>query len=105
MPDWKQQIHSKLVNLKLEPTKESQVIEELSQHLDDLYIELQSRGFSSDDAYSCALQELNQEELSKAIGNVLPQAERSVVYSQEKHAFTNFAQDIRYGLRMLRRNF
>ncbi|PWT89805.1 MAG: hypothetical protein C5B54_08310 [Acidobacteria bacterium] len=105
MPDWKQQIHAKLVNLKLEPTKESQVVEELSQHLDDLYAELQSRGFSSEDAYSSALQELNQEELSKAIGNAFPQAERNVVYSQDKPAFTNLAQDIRYGFRMLRRNF
>src|SRR5687768_14964706 len=44
MPDWKSEIRSQLSNLKLDPARELEIIEELSQHLDDRFEELVSRG-------------------------------------------------------------
>ena len=46
MPDWKQEIRQRLANLTLEPTREAEITEELSQHLDDRYGELIGGGVS-----------------------------------------------------------
>jgi hypothetical protein len=35
MPDWKPEIRRRLANLKLVPTREAAIVEELAQHLDD----------------------------------------------------------------------
>ena len=35
MPEWKQEIHNRLTGLKLDPTRESEIVEELSEHLED----------------------------------------------------------------------
>ena len=34
MPDWKSHIRSRLASLRLSPARESEIIEELAQHLD-----------------------------------------------------------------------
>ena len=40
MPDWKPHIRSRLASLRLSPTRESEMVEELSQHLEDRWLEL-----------------------------------------------------------------
>ena len=40
MPDWKHEIRQRLAGVKLEPTREAAIIEELAQCLDDCYAEL-----------------------------------------------------------------
>jgi len=40
MPDCKPEIRLRLANLKLAPTREAAIIEELAQHFDDYYAEL-----------------------------------------------------------------
>ncbi|HEV8483083.1 MAG TPA: hypothetical protein VGV87_05970 [Blastocatellia bacterium] len=37
MPDWKQEIRQRLASLKLDPTREAEIVEELNQHLKDRY--------------------------------------------------------------------
>src|SRR5437762_2938145 len=37
MPDWRPEISARLAGLKLEPTREAEIVGELSQHLDDRY--------------------------------------------------------------------
>ena len=37
MPDFKEEIRKRLAELNLAPTRESEIVEELSQHLDDQY--------------------------------------------------------------------
>ena len=39
MPDWGPEIRLRLASLKLEPTREAAIVEELAQHLDDCYAE------------------------------------------------------------------
>ena len=38
MPDWKEAIRRQLSGLRLAPTREAEIVEELSQHLDDLVL-------------------------------------------------------------------
>ncbi|MGH9850564.1 MAG: permease prefix domain 1-containing protein, partial [Blastocatellia bacterium] len=63
MPDWKPEIRRRLANLKLEPTREAAIIEELSQHLADCYAELLASGATEAEAYQRTLAELSGSEL------------------------------------------
>jgi ABC-type lipoprotein release transport system permease subunit len=40
MPDWKPELRKILASLQLEPEREAEIVEELTQHLDDRYQEL-----------------------------------------------------------------
>jgi hypothetical protein len=44
MPDWPQHVRPRLASLRLSPTRENEIVEELSQHLDDRYRELIAGG-------------------------------------------------------------
>ena len=50
MPEWRDEIRQRLIGLKLEPTREAEIVEELSQHLDDRYAELCASGATADAA-------------------------------------------------------
>ena len=63
MPDWKQAIRDRLKAAEFEPTREAEIVEELSQHLEDRYRELVSRGYSPPDANGVVLAELNESRL------------------------------------------
>jgi hypothetical protein len=39
MPEWKEEIRDLLAGLKLAPTREAEIVEELAQHLEDRYEE------------------------------------------------------------------
>src|SRR5688572_15556684 len=55
MPDWKPHIRSRLGSLRLSSSRESEIIEELSQHLEDRWRELVADGASEDEATKLAL--------------------------------------------------
>ena len=55
MPDWKQHIRSRLASLRLSSSRENEIIEELSQHLEDRWRELVAGGVSEDEATKLAL--------------------------------------------------
>jgi len=55
MSDWRHAIARRLEGLHLPPTREAEVVEELSQHLDDRYRELRSAGASEATARSEAI--------------------------------------------------
>ena len=63
MPDWKKEIRQRLATLKLAPARESEIVEELAQHLDDRYQELLADGTSGADAEQMTLAELSENEL------------------------------------------
>ena len=50
MPDWAQHVRPRLSSLRLSPTRETEIVEELSQHLDDRWRELIAGGASPDEA-------------------------------------------------------
>ncbi len=105
MPDWKPKIRRRLAKLKLEPAREAEIVEELSQHLEDRYSEGLANGAAPEEAYRAALAELCDSEL---LERELRQVERLV--SQEpvvlgsnrrKNMIADLWQDLRYGARML----
>src|SRR4051812_45619186 len=57
MPDWTPEIRQRLSSLDLSPTREAEIVEELSQHLDDRWRELIAGGTSSDEAKQLTLAE------------------------------------------------
>ncbi|HEU0175363.1 MAG TPA: ABC transporter permease, partial [Blastocatellia bacterium] len=64
MPDWTQHVRPRLSGLRLSPTREAEIVEELSQHLDDRWRDLIASGMSPDEATRLALADFRE-------GNVL----------------------------------
>jgi predicted permease len=105
MPDWKKEIRRRLVGLKLEPAREAEIVEELSQHLEDRYEESLASGATPEEAHRAALAELSG---SETLQMTLRQVERPI--SQEPVALgankrnnmiAGLWQDLRFGIRML----
>ena len=55
MPDWVEHIRPRLSSLRLTPSREAEIVEELAQHLDDRWRELIAGGASPDEATRLAL--------------------------------------------------
>jgi putative ABC transport system permease protein len=107
MPDWREEIARRLSSLKLDSTRENEIIEELSQHLDDRYYELVSGGVTEDDARRDAATELNDENLlAQELRGVVREAGQGVIAPGDTGPkfFASLWQDLRYALRQLRRD-
>jgi putative ABC transport system permease protein len=108
MPDWKKEIRKRLSRLRLQPTRESEIVEELAQHLDDRYEQSLRGGATEEEAYQATLLELTESDL---LAQELRQVERPVrrepvvLGAQRRmNVFGDFWQDLRYGLRTLVKN-
>jgi predicted permease len=103
-PDWKQEIVERLTGLKLEPARETAIIEELSQHLDDRFSELRAGGATVEQASRAALAELSGGGL---LAQELRRFERRgchepIIYQTRRmNVIGDLWQDLRYSLRML----
>lgn len=60
MPDWKPHLRPRLASLRLSPTREAEIVEELSQHLDDRWRELTAGGASPEEATRLALADFRE---------------------------------------------
>ena len=107
MPEWKEEIKDRLASLKLEPTREAEIVEELAQHLNDRYAELRASGATDEEASGAALAELNDGELlERELRRVEPRYCREPVVLGRKrmNMIGDLWQDLRYGWRTLRKN-
>jgi putative ABC transport system permease protein len=107
MAEWKEEIRRRLAGLALDPAREMEIVEELSQHLDDRYAELLAGGASEEQARRVAIAELiDSEMLTQGLRRVERQApqEPVVLGARRRKIMTDLQQDLRYGLRILRRN-
>jgi hypothetical protein len=105
MPDWKQEIRDRLTPLQLEAAREAEIVEELSQHLDDRYTESLAGGATDEQASRVALAELNG---SGSLSRELlwmerPAPQEPVVPGSNlrSNMLADIWQDLRYGSRML----
>ena len=57
MPDWTSEVRKRLSSLRLSPAREAEIVEELSQHLEERYQELIVGGASPEEAVQLALAE------------------------------------------------
>jgi predicted permease len=107
MPEWKQIISERLARLKLEPTREAEIIDEIAQHLEDRYQELRAGGATRAVATRTTLAELSD---SRLLARELQRAERTIRYEPvvlgagRKNVMADLWQDLRYGLCILRKN-
>ena len=104
MPDWKKEIRPRLAGLRLAPTREAEIVEELAQGLEDCYEELLAGGTTKADAWRKTLEELNESDL---FARELNKIERPVTHeplvlgARKINIFSDLLQDLRFGIRML----
>jgi predicted permease len=103
MPDWAPLVRARLASLRLSPTRETEIVDELSQHLEDRYRELIAGGTSPDEATRLALGDFQS-------GNVLGQKMASLrqahvtapttLGAPTGHVVGDLWQDVRYAARI-----
>ncbi len=103
MPDWAPDLRARLSSLGLSPTREAEIVDELSQHLDDRYRELIAGGASPEEATHLALADFRS-------GGVLAQHMASLRQAQVPtpitpgastgHVLSDLWQDVRYAARI-----
>src|SRR5437660_662243 len=108
MPDFKIEIRARMAELGLSPVREAEIVEELSQHLEEEYERALSCGASENEARQQALKQLNAPDL---LGRELKHVERRVSQNLvtlgaegKINIFADLWQDLRYGLRSLLKN-
>ena len=107
MPDFKSEIRTSLAALNLSPTREEEIVEELSQDLQERFEEALSHGASEEEAKQVVLNELT---FPESIDNELKRVEQpirstelAIGAKQTRNRFAGFWDDIRFGLRILRK--
>jgi putative ABC transport system permease protein len=104
MPDWTQHVRPRLSTLRLSPTREAEIVEELSQHLDDRYRELIAGGLSADAAMRLTLADFRDGNLLAEYLAPLRQAHQPVAITPGApggRLLSDLRQDLRYAARTL----
>ncbi|HWS54894.1 MAG TPA: ABC transporter permease [Pyrinomonadaceae bacterium] len=108
MPDWSEEIRSRLARLRLAPTREAEIVEELAQHLEDLYEQSLRGGAAPAEARRAVLQELTESDLlAQELRRVERPARPEPVAPGSRRRTSmmgDLSQDLRYGLRVLVKN-
>jgi putative ABC transport system permease protein len=107
MPDFKAEVRLRLAHLNLEPTRESAIVEEMAEHLEQRFDELMTRGATPEAAREVVLKELSDGRLERDLLKV----ERSVLFEPAlpespslRGTLARLRKDLRYALRTLRLN-
>jgi putative ABC transport system permease protein len=104
MPDWAREVRTRLSSLQLSPPRESEIVEELSQHLDDRWHELIAGGASPDEATRLTLAEFRGGAILAKYMAPLRQAHAlsSITLGTPTGSLlAALSQDLRYAARML----
>jgi predicted permease len=107
MPDWTEHIRTRLAPLQLDPAREADITEELAQHLDERYAELERSGKTQEDAHRSAIAELLEPDVLTERLQPLKQAHSPPPLPSPSRTKDSFAStlwlDLRYALRALRK--
>jgi putative ABC transport system permease protein len=105
MPEWKEEVRKCLAALKLAPAQESEIVEELAQHLEDVYERALRSGASEFEARRAAHQEL-----AGGLLNELPPSQKPLhqepVFERSRrfNLLADLLHDLRYAARLQRKN-
>ncbi len=105
MPDWTQHLRARLAGLRMRPEREADVVEELSQHLDERYAELRRDGMGDAEAQRAALGELREDDALAQQMQPLRQARQPdpvTPGAPDRSLLRDFWHDLRYAFRALR---
>ena len=103
MPEWAPHVRARLASLRLSPTREAEIVDELSQHLEDRHRELIAGGTAPDEATRLALADfqsgdvLAQKMASLRQGHVTAPATVGVPTG---YVLSDLWQDMRYAARV-----
>jgi predicted permease len=111
--DWAPHVRRRLSSLRLSPTRENEIVEELSQHLEDRWGELVASGTPEDEATRLALAEFRDGNLlarymallrqAHAPAPIIPGSPAEARGAKAGHLLRGIWQDLRYATRTLRR--
>lgn len=106
MPDWKEEVQRRLSRLNLEPAHEAEIVEELGQHLDDVYERSLKAGATEVEAKQVALKELAdadvmQREMRRS---QKPATGPPIAGGGRTNLLLDFLHDLRYAVRLQRKN-
>jgi putative ABC transport system permease protein len=106
MSDWREEVRRRLSRLNLEPAHEAEIVEELAQHLDDVYERSLKAGVTEAEAKRAVLTELSDAELlrnemrrSQKLAKAAP-----VAGGGRTNLLADFLNDLRYAVRLQRKN-
>src|SRR5713226_857643 len=106
MPEWKNEISKQLAALNIPPAREQEIIEELSDHLGNLYEEIVAEGATPEEAYRKVLSSLSYSDLVaelRATERTAPPDPIPQGVVNSGHLFADLGLDLRYAARMLRK--
>ena len=107
MPDWKKEIRESLAGLRLAPTRETEIVEELAQDLEDCYQELLASGATKEEAWRTTMEELNESDvLARELNKIeQPVNEEPVVLGATGAGrismLRDLLRDLSFGIRIL----
>lgn len=104
MPDWKKEIRERLAGLRLAPARETEIVEELAQYLEDKYDDLLAGGATKEAAWRTMVDELERSELLTGEINKIErsvEAEPVVLGATKINVLRDLSRDVRFGIRML----
>ena len=102
--DWTPDIRARLLHLSIAPSREAEIVEELTQHLDDRWHELMAKGETPDDAARIARTEFNGARLEALLGTLRQAHWSAPPPPGPSRAFSldSLFIDLRHALRALR---
>ncbi|HEY2138923.1 MAG TPA: ABC transporter permease, partial [Chthoniobacterales bacterium] len=107
MPDFKKAIRERLLGLSVAPAREAEIVEELSQHLEDEYEHALNGGATEEEARRSVLSQLSETNLLaqglKRVEHRVPLEPLVMGKEGRTHMMADFWQDLRYAARMLAR--
>src|SRR5262245_25090930 len=102
-PDWTADIRARLSTLSIAPAREAEIVEELTQHLDDRWHELLASGKTPDEAAHIARTEFSGARLATLLGSLRQAHWRELPPPGPARAFSldSLAIDLRHAIRAL----
>ena len=103
MPDFPGAVRERLSALRLDPTREAALVEELAQHASDRYEEMLAKGSDPREAERAVLAELDASTLAAKLPSVLPRPPlRYGPEPADSGGFAGIWLDLRHGFRRIR---
>src|SRR5688572_1537720 len=103
MREWHDEVRRRLERFRMDPARESSVVEELAQHLEDRYAELRSRGEPESVARRIALEEIEDVEALVAATRLRPSSMGLGAAPRTGRWVEFLGHDVRVALRTLLR--
>src|ERR1051325_1212823 len=107
MPDFKSDIRKSITKLDLSPEHEQEIVEELSQHLEERFEQALKHARTEKEARQLALNELTEPDLVgeqlRRVKMPLRRPSSAIGTQRNRNRLSGVWDDIRFGLRMLRK--